>query len=1071
MRNLMTTAALAPILAALATGEADAETTIGTARTTPVLTSTIASGAADDVTISSAGSVKVTSGAAVTVDSDNDVDNAGSIAIEDANDATGILVKPGTAGDIGNSGTIALTEDYTAEDDDDDDDLDGPFATGANRNGIWVESGAAHAGAIDNSGTITIEGNQSAGIRLDGALTGDLSTSGAITVTGDNGHGVIAQDIVGDVTLRGSIAAVGENSVGAALLGDIDGALKIQGTILATGYRYTTVPADTGDLDADDLLQGGNAVQITGNVAGGIIFDTPPTTDADDDDTDQDDDGLTDSTEGTALIRSYGSAAAVLIGSGSDISIGAVGGEDSGHGLIVKGSIIGSGLYDGVDGQGLVIGGQGGAVTIAGGITVNGTVGANSADSNATGLRLGNGVQAAAIDIGGNIFAGGSALEGTSARALVIDQGATIGSITNSGSIIATALDDEKGSAVAIRDASGTVASIANSGIISAGGGKDGANIAIDLSANGSGVTITQSGASTTADPIRITGDILTGAGNDVIAISSGSLTGNISTGVGDDQLTFSGASTTTGNVGFGTGNATMALSGTSSFTGNVDFGGNASTLTLTGDSRFTGALVNSGATAVALNGGTLDISGAGGVSVGAFSAASGSILQVGINGATGTSTVLTVAGDASFAQGSLVKARFSQVSGSTGNYVIVRAGTLSGVPALASDATELPYLFKGTISGNAATGEVTLSVAAKSVSELGLSGSVAGAYSAIFAAMDNDADIAASYLAIADGATFDATLQQMLPDHAGGPFEAVSSGSRATARILSDPGGIVRTRDGRWGIWLQQVGFGSAKSVGSTASYDISGWGISSGAEYLTDIGAFGGSFAYLHASDSQSGASHAVDSDQLELAVHWRGQWGPLQGFARLSAAHIDFNGTRRFAFGDVARTAEGEWSGKLLSATAGASYEMQMGRFSLRPAVGIDYYRLKEDGYAETGGGDAFNLTVLGRTSDELTANGTMTLGYDLGSLDRRDGWARVELEGGRREIVGGSLGRTTAYFKDGDAFTLTPEDRVSGWTGRVRAMGGTDTFRIGGEFSAEEQQNHVAIALRATVHFAL
>ena len=111
----------------------------------------------------------------------------------------------------------------------------------------------------------------------------------------------------------------------------------------------------------------------------------------------------------------------------------------------------------------------------------------------------------------------------------------------------------------------------------------------------------------------------------------------------------------------------------------------------------------------------------------------------------------------------------------------------------------------------------------------------------------------------------------------------------------------------------------------------------------------------------------------DAAALAAHWRGQWGPLLAFARLSAAHIGFDGTRRFDNGDVTRTANGNWKGKLYSATAGASYQWQMGRISLRPAIGIDYYRLKEDGYSESGGGDAFNLTVLGRTSDETTASG--------------------------------------------------------------------------------------------------
>jgi uncharacterized protein with beta-barrel porin domain len=1069
MRHLLACTAIAPVLAALTVADAAAETTIATATTAAVKTSTVANGAADDITISSAGSIKLTSGAAVTVDSNNKVSNAGTITINDANNVTGILVAPGTSGAIANTGTITLTEDYTATDTDSDGDIDGPFAKGSGKNGIWVQSGAAHVGNIDHSGTITIEGNQSAGIRLDGALTGNLSTSGTTSVIGDNSYGVVANGVTGNVTLRGSTSAVGANSIGAALLGDVTGAVKIQGTITSTGYRSTSRPSDVTKLDADDLLQGGSALVIAGNVTGGIIFDIPPTLDSTKPDVDGD--GLTDATEGTAAVITYGKAAAVQIGAADRATtIGAVAAGSTGYGLIVNGGIAGYGVYDGVDANGLVIGGLGGAVSIAKGVQVKGTIAAVSYDSNATALRVGSGASAGTIEVGGSVAASGSAKDGTVARGLVIDSGATVGAIVVSGSVAAAAGSTEKGSAIAVLDSSGGVSSLSNTGKISATGGKSGSNVAIDLSANSSGVTLTQAAASATATTMpSIVGDIRLGSGNDVLTVSAGAIAGNLSLGAGNDSIVLSGASSLTGNIAFGTGTNSLSLAGTSKVAGNVDFGGGAGTLTLGGTSSLTGAISNSGNVAVALNGGTLTASNTGSVALASLSASGTSTLGITINGATGASTVYDVAGAANFASGSQVKVNLTQVGGSVGNYVIVRAGSLSGSPTLTSAAL-LPYMFKSSVTGDNSAGTVTLSIAAKSVSELGLIGSTASAYSAIFNALDKDAAVAAAYLAVTDGSTLTGNLRQMLPDHAGGTFEAVTSGSRATARILSDPNGIYRTKDGRLGFWLQQVAFGSAKSVGSTASYDITGWGAGGGLEYLSDIGAFGGSFAYIHGSDS-GGANNAVDSDQFELAAHWRGQWGPLLSFARLSAARIKFDGTRHFESGDVTRTAGGKWNGTLMSATAGAAYQIDMGRFSLRPAVGIDYYRLKEDGYSETGGGDAFNLTVLGRTSDELTANGTVTAGYDFGSLNKEDGWVRVELEGGRRQIVGGSLGDTTAYFKGGDRFTLVSEDRTNGWTGRARLYGGTDTFRVGGEFGAEEQQNHVAISFRATVNFVL
>src|SRR3546814_18518619 len=72
-------------------------------------------------------------------------------------------------------------------------------------------------GNIDSSGTITIEGNQSAGIRIDAPLTGNLSTSGSTSLVGDNSHGVLANAVAGNVTIRGTTAATGANRTDLAL--------------------------------------------------------------------------------------------------------------------------------------------------------------------------------------------------------------------------------------------------------------------------------------------------------------------------------------------------------------------------------------------------------------------------------------------------------------------------------------------------------------------------------------------------------------------------------------------------------------------------------------------------------------------------------------------------------------------------------------------------------------------------------------------------------------------------------------------------------------------------------------
>src|SRR3546814_8727966 len=88
----------------------------------------------------------------------------------------------------------------------------------------------------------------------------------------------------------------------AQLSGDNHGALQVQGEYTATGYRYPTAPDDPSKLDADDLLAGGPALSIEGDVDGGIILAVAPK-DNDKDDKDEDDDGIEDANEGSAVVR------------------------------------------------------------------------------------------------------------------------------------------------------------------------------------------------------------------------------------------------------------------------------------------------------------------------------------------------------------------------------------------------------------------------------------------------------------------------------------------------------------------------------------------------------------------------------------------------------------------------------------------------------------------------------------------------------------------------------------------------------------------------------------------------
>jgi len=1065
-RYLLAGTALAALASPLA-----AQTTIEAKRTQPVRTSQLNNGAGDDVKVTENGSIELTSGSGIVVDSDHDATNEGAIVVSNADGASGIETIGDRQSDIVNSGTITIDETYTPTDVDNDGDIDGPFAVGTDRAGIRIRGNLT--GDIVNSGKIVVEGNDSAGIMVAGTLNGSFVHNGETSVVGDGSVGVELHDVTGDVRLAGTVAAAGEDTVAARFAGDLDGTLVVQGTIASTGYRLVTPPADTSKLDADDLLQGGSAILIEGDVTGGIRFATAPA-DADKDDPDEDKDGIEDAKEGNAKITSYGAAPAVVIGAANrDIAVGALPATGTGFGIIVDGSISGQGVYAGVDGNGMVIGGRGGDVAIAGGMAINGSVTATSKDSNATAIRFGAGATTPELRNAGTISATGGGSETTGAVAVVIDAGANLPYVRNSGEIKAVALKDA-GSATAILDRSGTLQLVENSGKISASGAEAGSgrNIAIDLSSVSAGATVRQTVVGSGVAAPSIKGDILFGSGADRLELLDGTAAGDVSFGAGVDRFVLSGDAGFSGKASFGGQADELDLSGTSSFAGTADFAGGAGNLSLSDNALFKGRLLGSENVAVALDGGTLDLGAP--TTISSLAVGSTGVVVATLSKDPAAGSAITVTGQASFAEGAKLKLRLTDIAQAEGTYNVLDAGTLTGADDLESDKTLVPFMYNALLAVDQAAGLVNVDIERKATSELGLNRAQAGAYDALYTALAEDDDVAGVFLDITGADAFRAVVAQTLPDHAGGAFDGLSLGIRTFARRLADPKGPVEG-DEKLRIVADFAGWDSSKDEGETAQYDLDGLGFSGGAELSTVAGTIGATATWLW-NRHDTLTDNSVVANAYEGALYWRGNWGALSGFARGSYSIVDFDGGRYFnaMSGEeaVTRTIDGEWSGNATSFIAGASIEIGSQFFFFRPSVTLDYIRLSEDGYAETGGGDALDLTVEDRTSDELAVNLGSAVGFDLLGMRRGDkNWLRVEAEGGWREILSGELGATRARFGEGDSFVLTPEERTSGWFARLRGVGGDEYYTVAGEISAEEHNDQIGYALRASVRFAM
>ncbi|MCK5910251.1 MAG: autotransporter domain-containing protein [Caulobacter sp.] len=1026
---LVATVAAAPLLAMAFA--ASAETSVSTARTTPIATSTATGSAADDIKITSDGSIKPTAaGAIVTIDSNNKVTNSGTLSTNNVNDSVGVLIIGGKTGGLTNSATISFVEDYTPTDSDNDGDLDGSFAQGSNRFGVRLTNAGTFTGDIvnDAAGVISVEGNNSAGMLLEGPVVGNVTNLGSISVIGDNARGVrIAAPVTGKVTLGGSITVQGVGAIAQDIDANINGALVLQGSASATGYRSTSRPATVdalNKLDADDLRQGGSAVRIAGDVTGGVLLqgsnysskvgadgNTVLTT-------------ITSSNTGTSSISAFGAAPALQIGSANqNVTLGAVGTGDNAFGLIAKGSITAGGVYNGVTATGLSVGAGGGrTTTLVGGLRNDGQISASTYEANATGAILNSGAVADQLLNRGSILSTASSYAASgvtaSARGLVLGAGSTASTVNNYGTIGATRVG-ETGDAVAVLDQGGTLKTITNTGAIRAtvtapqfkadgttatvtAGGQA---IALDLRANNAGVTYTQTGPSsftstttfpstdtvTSADTTTVTstpttvGDVLFGGGNDTLNLNSGTLVGAMSFGAGQDRLSIT--------------NGAVALGALTDSDGKLDISVANGSLGILNSETINVSSLNIGSTGKIL-----------------FSA----------DPAAGTGTKLVVSGATTIASGAELGIRLANLVKQPTTFTVIQGSNISTGTFGNGLLAQSPYLYVATSRADA--NNVYIDVRRRTAAEIGFNKAETSAYDAVFAALGQDTALASAFLNQSTRDSFRDVYDQMLPDQGEGMFSALQSVNQqisAATMFRPDPG----DRYGPDSLWVQEINSLTRRDTDQTLGSDTQAFGFVAGYEAMGDAGgALGVTLAYasLEEHDTVAKVGEHTTASFIQTGAYWRRSVGGWRFNAGGGVGYGFFNGKRSFIAPD--RNADGvadlvlknraDWNGLTSNAYAGVAYEAKMGRFFARPEGRVDYVWLREGKRAESGGGSGFDLTVDKRTSSNLSGELGLVLGADYGKTV----WWRPEIRVGYRKTLAGSVGDTIASFKGGNPFTL-------------------------------------------------
>ena len=1056
-------------------GHAFAATTISTATTTPVLTSVTG-----DLTVAAAGSIKLTTGTAITVDSNNTVTLNGPIDMSSsASGSTGILVSDGHTSGLTIAANITVTDDYTPTDSKNTGDgiLDGPFATGTGRYGIRSMGTTPFIGnvGITSASTIKVDGNNSYGIRFENNLQGNFSFDGTIAMEGDNTTGISLENgVTGSTYISGVISAHGKDASAVNLAGDFGGMVEIDGTFTSIGYA--TKDGMTADqLKAvlntpEDMYQSGPTVSISGNVAHGILINATPTTDTTKpDNKDQDGDGVLDATQSTASITSYGEAPALRIGSATDdIAIGgltygstALTPPTINYGLLIRGQVNNNAIYSGRNGTGVQIGGMGHNVTIANGIGIVGATTSTAYGGVATAFLVGSGTTTPLLDVTGSI--NGTAVSATTtdttttpttyptiaatARGLVIANGADLATVhVGKGGGIFAAATGYTSNATAILDQSNKLTTITNNNVISAtitssDHDADGvidtvANraIAIDTRSNTADLTLTQvdlnptdSDADKAIAAPYILGDILLGSGNDTVLSNGGILSGNI------------------------------------------DFGAGANSFTLKGSAQFVGKMTNGtgGTVAFKLEGGNAALLVDSALNVTTFNVDATSDLVLTLNTDHPLNAIFTGTGAATFASGAKLELTTNNLIVAPTRFKILTASSIDmGGMNSASLEGRVPYLYHADLVNDAGT-TLYADFRLKNKEEGAFSDNQYSALAPVLSVVAHDPGATKSLLSTLDKATFDQIYNQYLPDYSGENLINLSLGSASLNKSLGSLTLVPDNDAGQW--WLQEYGYKTQRKYGETAGFDSTGFSFAAGREremYGNQMVGLYLSYTSATPLDTFAISKEDMVNSDITLGGYWRLKSGPLKAWAHAGGGFTSFETTRNLLTVNVTHVATAKWNGYSYSGGFGASVDYKMGAIGITPQVLADYYALSENKHSEKGGGDYFDLDVAKRDGHLLSSTAMININYNKMFI-------KPELWFGYKQNLSATIADTVANFVNSpNPFTLNGGDLKGGGPiagFRISADNQYSYFSLEGDYEKQDAYTNVSMALRARFQF--
>jgi uncharacterized protein with beta-barrel porin domain len=932
-------AGTAGIMATMVSGSAMADPlSVTSAITTPVTTAAASNGSAGDVSVASGGSIIVGDvGPALTVNSSNNVTNAGTIGSSATTGATALLVDGSTpiTTTIANMGTISVT------------------GTGGSGNvGLRIANGPVNGTISSGSASIiSVTGDKAVGVSIESAFTGDVTLNG-VSVTGATSTAIsLAAPITGNVRLTGTNSSSGSGGIGVSVH-DISGGLVNAGTV-TVGATSSTTTDNSGNSVTGPAVAGIAGIRIAGSIGGGFLNDryfvdstgtVIPAAAA-----------IATDTTITGTVTGSAGSPAVLVApdstSPANITLSAVGtaGTDDGYGFVNRGSLLSNGNIIGrastaVLIQGASVGGIDYTATLANGFAnqSTGSISAFTSGANATAIEFGSGAIAQTLLNQGNIVANDSATAGgASAYAVHIDAGAQIGSIVNSGTIMATTASGA--ASFAILDAAGSLTTISNSGTISAVAPTSGSTLrAIDLSAGTAAQTITNSGT--------ITGDIVFGSGGGSYISNSGAFSGALAFGAGANRLVLAGTTVFADPVTLaGAGSLGVSIADSAS----LHFGGTAPTLS---------SLAASGQSTLLLNVG-------------------------------GSASALQIIGGAAFTDQSAIKLVIAAPGSRTLTVLTAAGGITTDHAATLIGTTSTPFLYTLSSATVGAT-DIQVTLHQKTAAEAGFTPAIAPLYDQSLVAM---AGGGAAFQAIAnlpDQASVLAAYRQVLPPSFGSVLARVAESNQISgdgliaARMNSLAIAAAGEADSgsRWGLWAQEgTEFLRHRDAQDDPGFSTNGFQMAFGTDYRltgTLILGIAGNFSWtdigLRGQTTDGGKPLTTNAQIGDVYAHW--SRGPFYIQAIGSFGHDSYKFHRTITIGGYEGTQTAQWSGTQMAASLIGGARLHFGRLLVEPSDAFTYSRLHEDGYAETGTG-ALDLTVDPQRIKLTTNTAKLAANYEL------------------------------------------------------------------------------------------